>query len=91
MQARGLRCVARGMPAEGRECVARGMQAVGLRRGAGRRPGLRRSGFAAVSPVGRAGSGKSASLGVCRPEACDALLGEYRPKAGNASLGVCRP
>ena len=31
LQAVGLRCVARGMPAEGRDCVARGMQAVGLR------------------------------------------------------------
>jgi hypothetical protein len=68
MQAVGLRCVARGVPAEGRDCVARGLQVVCLRcvaRGmpaeggllaaeggrccsgsAGRRPGLRRSGFA---------------------------------------------
>jgi hypothetical protein len=31
MQAVGLQCVARGMPADGRDCVARGMHAVGLR------------------------------------------------------------
>ena len=36
LQAVGLRCVARGMPAEGRDCVARGC--------AGRRPSMRCSG-----------------------------------------------